>query len=271
MCSTETLVLRSSQELSPRFLFYFLLNPLAIENINSSTYGAKMPRANWDFIGDQLQLLPPLREQLAIVTFLDHETSRIDKFIAKKRRLLELLHKERLIAISTVAITRGLNNSVVTKNSGIDWLGRIPVHWKLHSLKRIARRIDIGTAEAATHAYVEAGVPIIRTTNVSADHIDVSDIRHIDPAFAEKNRSKFLYSGDLLTVRTGIPGTGCCSRRAKRLAMLHDADDHPRRRNGSAIFFGLFEFSGGSRIFRDRKLGSGSKQYQRARFLVRRR
>jgi type I restriction enzyme S subunit len=206
VCSTETLVLRPSAELSARFLFYFLANPLAIANINSSTYGAKMPRANWDFIGDQFQLIPSLSEQHCITTFLDRETARIDRLISKKQRLLEVLEEQRL-ALITRAVTKGLKDSLPTKDSGIDWLGAIPAHWKIKTLKRIARRIDVGIAEAATHAYADAGVPIIRTTNVSANYIDINDIRHIDPTFAERNRSKFLYTGDLLTVRTGVPGT----------------------------------------------------------------
>lgn len=61
------------------FLFRYLLSPDFIRTVDSSTYGAKMPRANWDFIGNLPILLPPLHEQDSISAFLDRETARIDK------------------------------------------------------------------------------------------------------------------------------------------------------------------------------------------------
>ena len=93
------------------------------------------------------------------------------------------------------------------KHSGIPWFGHIPSHWEVTTLRRLAHRIDVGIAEAATHAYADSGVPIIRTTNVRADNIDMREVKFIEPWLAEKNKSKYLFSGDLLTVRTGAPGT----------------------------------------------------------------
>jgi type I restriction enzyme S subunit len=69
--------------------------------------------------------------------------------------------------------------------------------------KRVTTRIDVGIAEAATHAYASEGVPIIRSTNVKQNFIEVDDLLYIEQWFAEKNRSKYLYTGDIVTVRTG--------------------------------------------------------------------
>jgi len=206
VCTTEAIVLSCLPDILSGFLFYSLANAQAIENINSSTYGAKMPRANWEFIGEQIQPIPCHDEQRDIVTFLNRATARIDALVVKNRLLLELL-EERRLAVITNAVTKGLDPNVRMKDSNIDWLGQIPRHWQVKSLRRIAKRIDVGIAEAATHAYADAGVPIIRTTNVRADRIDTDDIRFIDEEFAKKNSSKFLHAGDLLTVRTGVPGT----------------------------------------------------------------
>ena len=108
ICSTEALVLRSQKKLLPRYLKYYLLSESAIENINSSTYGSKMPRANWEFIGGQLQLLPLKEEQKEIANFLDEKTAHIDVLIEKKRKLLKLLAEKRS-AIITNAVTKGIN------------------------------------------------------------------------------------------------------------------------------------------------------------------
>ena len=73
--------------------------------------------------------LPPEPEQRAIAAFLDRETAKIDALVAKKERLIELLQEKRT-ALITRAVTRGLDPNVPMKDSGIEWLGEIPAHWK---------------------------------------------------------------------------------------------------------------------------------------------
>jgi len=92
------------------------------------------------------------------------------------------------------------------KDTGIDWIGKIPEHWEIITFKRISSRIDVGIAEAATHAYSDNGVPIIRSKNIKLGEISLDDMIYISNQFAEKNSSKYLYKGDLLTVRTGNAG-----------------------------------------------------------------
>lgn len=80
-CTSELLVIRP-KILDPGFLFYWMLSPDFINIVDSSTYGAKMPRASWDFIGNLPQFIPPLAEQKLIVSFLDRKTAQIDALIA---------------------------------------------------------------------------------------------------------------------------------------------------------------------------------------------
>jgi type I restriction enzyme S subunit len=86
-----------------------------------------------------------------------------------------------------------------------DWIGKVPNGWDILPFKRLCSRIEVGIAEATTHAYAETGVPIIRGTNIRPNHIE-GEILFIEPWFAEKNSSKYMRSGDLVTVRTGYPG-----------------------------------------------------------------
>ena len=82
ICTSELLVLRPKVVLE-RFLRDYILSSCFISVVDSSTYGAKMPRASWDFIGSLPVLVPPIDEQRAIAVFLDRETSRIDALIEK--------------------------------------------------------------------------------------------------------------------------------------------------------------------------------------------
>lgn len=84
-------------------------------------------------------------------------------------------------------------------------IGEVPVGWDVLPFKRLCKRVDVGIAEAATHAYAETGVPIVRGTNIRPHRIE-GEILYIEPWFAEKNRSKYMRTGDLVTVRTGYPG-----------------------------------------------------------------
>src|SRR5207253_325427 len=106
----------------------------------------------------------------------------------------------------TRAVTRGLDPRVPLRDSGIPWLGEIPAHWRFVQFKHVTTRIDVGIAEAATHAYSVAGVPLIRSANLRAGVIDTSDMLFIEEWFAERHRSKYLLAGDIVSVRTGNTG-----------------------------------------------------------------
>ncbi|MDC9604140.1 restriction endonuclease subunit S [Xenorhabdus griffiniae] len=204
VCSSEFLVLRTNK-LHPRFLNYYLLTKEFIEQVNSSTYGSKMPRASWEFI----RLLPVptcsyfLSEKIAC--FLDHEIAKIDNLIEKQQQLIELL-KEKRQAVISHAVTKGLNPDVLMKDSGVEWLGKVPKHWIISRYKFCTARVIVGIAEAATHAYSDTGTPIIRSTNIKEEGLSTTDLLYLKDEFARQNESKYLYGNDIVTVRTGYPG-----------------------------------------------------------------
>lgn len=155
VCTSEALVLRP-QLLISAFLFFWLLNRDLISVVDGSTYGSKMPRANWEFIGNLPTLIPPPHEQIAIAAFLDRETARIDALIAKKQRLIELLQEKRTALISHT-VTKGLDPNAPMKPSGVDWLGDVPGHWEAVRLRFLC---DITTGERDTQdAEAEGGYP----------------------------------------------------------------------------------------------------------------
>ena len=77
---------------------------------------------------------PDSSEQQTIAAFLDYETARIDRLIAQQQRLIELL-KEKRQAVISHAVTKGLNPNAPMKDSGVEWLGQVPKHWKVGSLR----------------------------------------------------------------------------------------------------------------------------------------
>lgn len=79
---------------------------------------------------------PPFEEQQAIANFLDEKTSAIDALIYKKQRQIELLQEKRS-ALITHAVIKGLNPDVRMKDSGVEWLGKVPEHWELKKIKQV--------------------------------------------------------------------------------------------------------------------------------------
>ena len=153
----------------------------------------------------QCKLLWPSRlEQERIANFLDAQTARIDALIAEKE-ILSARVEESLDASVSELVCGTTNTANDLRETNWRFLPRIPSHWDICHLRWIAKRVDVGIAEAATHAYAEEGVPILRSTNIRPNSIEGSLLR-VQDWFAQKNASKTLFENDLVTVRTGYPG-----------------------------------------------------------------
>lgn len=130
----DIFVYRANKAIVPRFAFYRFISRDFIDIVNGSTFGAKMPRASSEFIGNLTFAYPPPAEQTAIAAYLDRKTAQIDTLIERKRRLIQLLQEERTALISQ-AVTKGLNLTAKMKDSGVEWIGEVPEGWELKRLK----------------------------------------------------------------------------------------------------------------------------------------
>ena len=104
-----------------------------------------------------LLIAPIIKEQKAIANYLDNATNKIDTLIIKQKRLIELL-KEKRQALISKAVTRGLDDSVEMKDSGVEWLGEIPEHWINTKLKYISN-INMGQSPSSI-SYNNEGIGI---------------------------------------------------------------------------------------------------------------
>jgi len=131
-----------------KFIFYLLKSINFPNQINKTA----QPLITGAFIGNYPACIPEYAEQIAIATYLDRKTSQIDDLISKKERMVELLKEERT-AIINQAVTKGLDPNVEIKDSGIDWLGKIPKHWEIKKLKYIARVNNMALSETTDENY----------------------------------------------------------------------------------------------------------------------
>lgn len=105
----------------------------------------------WDLSQPRMReipfFIPSPREQVKIARFLHLKTLQINKFIRNKRKLVALL-KEQKQGIINQAVTRGINPDVQLKPSGVEWLGEIPEHWEVMSIRRCSHYVKTGSTPA---------------------------------------------------------------------------------------------------------------------------
>ncbi|HDZ4999690.1 TPA: restriction endonuclease subunit S [Campylobacter jejuni] len=105
ICVSEFLVLKIKSE-SNKFIKFLMLSSLFIDIVDSSTYGTKMPRANWEFIGNLKIPLPPLKEQEQIANFLDKKCEKIDLLIEKTKKQIKLIKEYKTTLINQAVCGR---------------------------------------------------------------------------------------------------------------------------------------------------------------------
>ena len=137
-----------------RFLRYSLLNANLIDTINMSTYGAKMPRANSEFIMNCYIAYPTYNEQKIISDFLDTKCKEIDALSMDIQAEIDTLEEyKRSVIIEKV--TKGLNPDVRMKDSGLEWLGEIPDKWRL---SRIGSVYELRNLKVSDKDYIPLSV-----------------------------------------------------------------------------------------------------------------
>ena len=197
VCSPVYIVLTPKKhKIEERFAFRILETKQFQKYAQSFGNGILEHRAaiNWDTLKNIGIPTPPIEEQRLILNFLDYQISRIDALIAEQERLIELLNEKRQAEISNV-VTKGLDPKVKMKDSGIEWLGKVPEHWKICLMKRAFRSVDYGISDALNS---EGLVAILRMGNIQDGQVVSGNLKYTDSV----DPSLLLETGDLLYNRT---------------------------------------------------------------------
>jgi type I restriction enzyme S subunit len=197
-------VIRHKQSFDSVFLYYFLASDYTQNVIQRMKGGMGVPHLFQTDLRKFMVLTPPIPEQQAIASFLEHETVKIDALIAKKERLIELLQEKRTAIISH-AVTKGLDPSVPLKDSCVDWLGKVAMHWRVIQLRRCWKVID---CKHRTAEYFDEGIPIVSTTEVKPGRLNLENTRLTSEAeFLDLTEGRLPKLGDIIYSRNASVGS----------------------------------------------------------------
>jgi type I restriction enzyme S subunit len=195
-------VFQEGKRITPRFLFYWLLGSRS--HIISLASGGGQPNISQDTLRGLRLACPLAPEQTAIAAFLDRETAKIDALVEEQQRLIALL-KEKRQAVISHAVTKGLDPSTPTKDSGVEWLGEVPAHWAVGPLKRWWSVTD---CKHLTAEFVADGIPLASIREVQGRYVDLDDAKLTTEEFYEQmiEGGRRPRPGDLIFTRNATVG-----------------------------------------------------------------
>lgn len=211
----EFVILSSLGLLSPKdeihniFLYYFLVSGVNVDQMNSMIHGSALRRMTIGKISDLQIGVPSICEQQKIANFLDHETAKIDTLIAKQQELIKLL-KEKRQAVISHAVTKGLNPNAPMRDSGVEWLGKVPAHWVVTRAKFVFDFVTSGSRGWAEF-YSDEGNLFFRITNLTRDTIEpkLESIQYVSPPGGSEGERSRIKLHDLLISITADLGSVC--------------------------------------------------------------
>lgn len=171
-------VFEFSKEIEPRFFHFAIRSRNYVAFFGKASDGVRI--GQWDLSKSRMKeipfFIPPLQEQQSIAAFLDEKTSKIDRAIAQKERMIELLKERKQIIIQN-AVTKGLDPNVNMKDSGVDWIGEIPEHYSITKLGLCLKAVsEKNRAELPLLSITrELGVIIRDTEDQEANHNFIPD------------------------------------------------------------------------------------------------
>jgi type I restriction enzyme S subunit len=199
---------RVSADCDSRYLVYSINAPSVRSYFESVCSGTTRMVLVRDDMRNARFALPPLAEQRFIAAFLDRETGRVDRLVAKKRELIERL-KEKRTALISRTVTRGLPPAASVaalpenpplKRSALGWLGDIPEHWQIKQLKHLG--VIVSGYAFSSADFCSSGVRVLKIANVQTLRLDWSDDSYLPEDFYGQHPDFVVRDGDVVFALT---------------------------------------------------------------------
>lgn len=191
-----------SSKINKRYIHFLVRCSAYAQEFERLSTGMRV--GQWDLgISDFMRvpvLLPPFPEQSAIAAYLDTQCAKIDEIIAQAKASIED-YKQWKASIIYEAVTKGLDPNVEMKDSGVEWIGEVPMRWKIVRLKYLlSTPLQYGANETGL-PYDESLPRYIRITDITLDgKLKTSGMQSLSE---EKSEGYILDDEDILLARSG--------------------------------------------------------------------
>ena len=222
---------------NPKFLYYHVI--CLHDELNSFGTGSTFRAISTEQILNTYILIPPPEEQTAIANYLDKKTAQIDGLIADKKRLLELYEEEKT-AIINQTVTKGIKPDVPMKDSGIEWLGKIPEHWEVKKLKYLGN-IVLGKMLTSSDKGNYHKRKYLRAANIGWLKVNIEDVKEM--WFSDDELiSLRLNKNDLLVSEGGEVGRTCIWKNELKECYIQNSVHKIAFNNSNNPFYYLYQF-----------------------------
>jgi type I restriction enzyme S subunit len=189
-------------ECTPRFFLRWVQGLNDQLRLAWSKQGATVESIEHDYLAESFIVIPPVGEQKGIASFLDCETAKIDGLIAEQERLIALLNEKRQAVISH-AVTTGLDPNPPMKDSGVEWLGKVPAQWRISRLKHLSSHVVDCLHTTPTYDG-DLIHPAIRTADLERGRLLLSQARLVsEEVYQDRIQRLPPQAGDILYSREG--------------------------------------------------------------------
>ena len=221
-CIHDGFVWLKSPKVDTKYLYY-ILNADGIYG-GLGKLGTQL-NLNTQILGSVIIPIPSKTEQLTIANYLDDQTQKIDRLIANKKTQAEKLKELRQIEINN-AVTKGLNPNAEMKDSGIEWLGKIPKHWEVKKIKQLLKpeknAIKTGPfgSDLKFEDLIEEGIKVYNQRSV-LDNDWKSGEGYISAEKYESLRTCTIFPDDIVITTRGTIGKVSIFPSDAELGILH--------------------------------------------------
>ena len=184
----------------------YVLNSMILRGYSESICNkATIMHFTKEKLGDTIITVPPIKEQITIVNYLDSVTSKIDEAISQQQKMIDLLNERKQIIIQN-AVTKGLDPNAKMKDSGVEWIGEIPEDWEVKKLKHVCQAFGrIGFRGYSTTDLVDEGEGCITLSpsNMRDGQMQYEKCTYLSWEKYEESPEIKIHNGDILFVKTG--------------------------------------------------------------------
>ena len=199
--------IRLSKKMLPRYFEYAYESDMGYSQLLFNSKGSIMNGLNSAIVKGVYIPVPGILEQQSIADFLDKECAQIDSIAADLEKQIELLQQYKKSLI-TETVTKGLDKSVLMKDSGVEWIGKIPEHWNVEPIKyRVTfHNGDRGENYPTKSELQSEGIPFINAGHLEGDGLNMDNMDYISEEKYRIMGGVKLRSGDILYCLRGSVG-----------------------------------------------------------------